>query len=161
MAIYGQERWVTGYCGKNIFLNLEKAEEKRLNIVEMQQMVARFMLEFEGIQAAFPADKILTAGSGADGILARLQNSTNHRSAGDVVITLLPGWLEVDENSLPAGASGSMASQTSVSFSGWTVKEQQIDRQYNIADIAATLSAILGIRQPNAGTGKPIEEIVR
>jgi hypothetical protein len=40
MAIYGQDRWIEGYYGKNIFLNKKKDEEKKLNFREIQQQVA-------------------------------------------------------------------------------------------------------------------------
>ena len=63
MALYGQERWILGYYGKNIYLNHEKIEEKKLKLADIQELVSNFMLDFEGVQYASPAHKILNANS--------------------------------------------------------------------------------------------------
>ncbi|MDR2840944.1 MAG: alkaline phosphatase family protein [Paludibacter sp.] len=161
MAIYGQERWVTGYNEKNIFLNREKADERRVNIVDMQQRVATFMLEFAGVQSAFTAEQLLRTNYGGDGVLARLQNSINHRTAGDVIITLQPGWVEVVDEDLNYIQPSNIATFAPAYFCGWNVKQQTINKQYNITDIAPTICNILKINYPNACIGKAIEEIVK
>ena len=159
MAIYGQERWIDGYYGKNIFLNKSKIEEKKINFREMQQTVADFLMEFEGIQAAFPASQILNMSGNADTQTTRIRNSTNKNNAGDVIITLLPGWIEVDDKNVPVGESNAIVSYTPLYFYGWQIKPQKIETSYQTIDIAPTLSKILNIPIPNAATGKPIEEL--
>lgn len=161
MALYGQERWIEGYYGKNIFLNKKKIEEKKLNFKEIQQNVADFMLEFEGIQAAFPASQILTMGGSAGSEILRLRNSSHKNSLGDVVITLLPGWLEVDDKMNPVGESNAIVSYTPVYFFGSKIKSQQISNPYQVTDIAPTLSRLLNIPIPTACVGKPIVEITQ
>lgn len=161
MAVYGQERWIDGYYGKNIFLNKSKIEEKKINFREMQQNIADFMLEFEGIQAAFPASQILNMGGNANSEMVRIRNSTHKTSVGDIIISLLPGWIEVDDNNIPVGESNAIVSYTPLYFFGWQVKPQKIVTSYQTTDIAPTLSRILNIPMPNASIGKPIEEITK
>ncbi len=160
MALYGQEKWVTGYYGKNIYLNKQKIEEKKLNFSEIQKQVAAFMPEFEGIQAAYPAQQVLTMGGDADSEIARLRNSTHKNSMGDVIITLMPGWMELDEDMRPVGESNAITSFTPLAFYGWKVKPQLVNTMYQVTDIAPTLSRILNIPVPNASIGKPIKEIM-
>ncbi len=160
MALYGQEKWVTGYYGKNIYLNKQKIEEKKLNFTEIQKQVAAFMPEFEGIQAAYPAQQVLTMGGDADSEIARLRNSTHKNSMGDVIITLMPGWMELDEDMRPVGESNAITSFTPLAFYGWKVKPQLVNTMYQVTDIAPTLSRILNIPVPNASIGKPIKEIM-
>lgn len=157
MAVYGQERWIEGYYGKNIFLNKAKIEEKKINFREMQQNIADLMLEFEGIQAAFPASQILNMGGNANSEMVRIRNSTHKTSVGDVIISLLPGWIEVDDKNNPVGESNAIVSYTPLYFFGWEVKPQKIVTSYQTTDIAPTLSRILNIPMPNASIGKPIE----
>jgi hypothetical protein len=159
MATYGQERWVTGYYGKNIFLNHEKIKEKQINLYEMQRTVAVFMHEFEGIQSAFPAEDIMLSNAGENGIFSLVRNSIHKKTVGDVVITLLPGWLEVDGEMKPVGASNAIQSYTPVYFSGWQTRIRTVDIPYSINDIAPTLCRILNIPRPNACTGKNIREV--
>ena len=157
MAVYGQERWIDGYYGKNIFLNKKKIEEKKINFNEMQQNIASFMLEFEGIQAAFPASDILNMGGNANSEMVRIRNSTHKSSVGDVIITLLPGWVEVDDKNIPVGESNAIVSYTPLYFYGWKINQQKIKASYQTTDIAPTISRILNIPMPNASIGKPIE----
>jgi bisphosphoglycerate-independent phosphoglycerate mutase (AlkP superfamily) len=116
-------------------------------------------MEFEGIQAAFPASQILNMSGNADTQMARIRNSTNKNNAGDVIITLLPGWIEVDDKNNPVGESNAIVSYTPLYFFGWQIKPQKIETSYQTTDIAPTLSRILNIPMPNAATGKPIEEL--
>lgn len=161
MAIYGQERWIDGYYGKNIFLNKQKIEEKKLNLREMQQTIADFMFEFDGIQSAFPSSQILNMGGNADSEMVRIRNSTHKNTVGDVIITLLPGWMEVDDKNMPVGESNAIVSYTPVYFYGWQIKPQKIANSYQTTDIAPTLSRILNIPMPNSSTGRPIEELTK
>lgn len=161
MAIYGQEKWIDGYYGKSIFLNKQKIEEKKINLAEMQQVIADFMIEFEGIQAAYPISKLLSENGTTNSEIGRIKNSIHKRSLGDVIITLLPGWVEVDDKNIPVGESNSIVSYSPVYFYGWKIEPQTLMKEYQITDIAPTLSKILNIPTPNATTGKPIEEILK
>jgi len=161
MAIYGQQKWISGYYGKNIFLNKEKIEEKKLNFVNVQQSVAEFMLDFEGIQSAFPASQVLNMGGNTNSEMVRIRNSTNKNSVGDVILTLLPGWVEVDNKNNPVGESNAIVSYTPLYYYGWQIKSQNISTSYQTTDIAPTLSRLLNIPMPNASVGKPIEELTK
>ena len=161
MAVYGQQKWIAGYYGKNIFLNKEKIEEKKLNFRTVQQTVADFMLDFEGIQSAVPSSQVLNTGGNANSEMDRLRNSTNKNCVGDVIITLLPGWLEVDNKNNPVGESNAIVSYAPFYFYGCQIKPQTITTSYQATDIAPTLSRLLNIPIPNACIGKPIEEITK
>ena len=161
MAVYGQERWISGYYGKNIFLNKEKIAAKKLNFSIFQKTVADFMLEFEGIQAAFPSSEVLNMGGDSNSEMAKLRNSTNKNCVGDVIITLLPGWIEVDNKNNPVGESNAIVSYTPLYFYGCKIKPQTITTSYQTTDIAPTISRLLDIPIPNACIGKPIVELTK
>jgi hypothetical protein len=161
MVIYGQQKWISGYYGKNIFLNKEKIQEKKLNLSSVQQTVADFLLNFEGIQSAFTSSQVLNMGGNANSDMTRVRNSTNKNCVGDVIITLMPGWLEVDNKNNPVGESNAIISYTPLYFTGWQIKPQTIATSYQTTDIAPTLSRLLNIPIPNACIGKPIEEITK
>lgn len=89
MAIYGHERWIDGGYEQSIYLNRMLAEQKKMSIRELQQQVSEFMLEFSGVQNAFPASKLLSLQSDDTKLL---QNTYNKQQFGDVVFTLQPLW---------------------------------------------------------------------
>ena len=160
MATYGQERWIEGYSARNIFLNRRLIEERNLNLHQMQQLVADFMIEFEGIRTAYTASQIRNQPFSPDRASVNIRNSHHKTTGGDVVISLLPGWLEVDNQNNPVGEITSINSQIPVFFYGWRIPRQQINSVHYITDIAPTISHILGIPFPNANIGSVIEAVV-
>jgi arylsulfatase A-like enzyme len=157
MALYGHEPWVEGYYGRNIYLNREKIEDKKLNLHEFQQVAADFMLEFEGIQATYTAAQVLSMSSET----SRLRNSYTKLNAGDVVISLQPGWVEVDAQDKPVGSANAAICSVPLYVFGWKTPQQTINTPYQITDIAPTLCKILNIPAPNANTGTAIPELVQ
>jgi len=149
MAIYGNEAWVEGYYANNIFLNRELISAKKLKISDLQQSVADFMIEFAGVEDAFTATQIATM-SGDDN---PIRNSFNKLIGGDVVITLQPGWQEVDENDKPISAANSSNNSVPLYFFGWNIKKQRTDATVFVTDLAPTICALLNISKPNACIG--------
>ena len=161
VALYGQERWIDGYYGKSIYLNKLKIESKKVNFKDMQQSVANFMLEFEGIQSAYTSAQLFNMSGNGNSEMLKLQNSTNKKNAGDVIITLLPGWLEVDDNNNPIGESNALSSYTPFYIYGGQIAPKKISGSYQSIDIAPTITRLLNIATPNGCIGKPMEELVK
>lgn len=159
MALYGQEKWIKAYYGKNIYLNKQKIEEKKISFSEIQQAVANFMPEFEGIQNAYTSQQITAVGGDTNPELLRIRNSYHNNTMGDVIINLMPGWLELDNDMRPVGESNVLTSTTALAFYGWKIKPKVSFQSYQVTDIAPTLSRLLNIALPNASIGKPINEI--
>ncbi len=84
MAIYGHERWVDGGFGQSIYLNRTLIEQKRLSLETIERQVANFLMDFEGVQWAYPQHEALLS--------PQYQTSLTKRSVGDVFFTLQPGW---------------------------------------------------------------------
>ena len=161
MALYGQEKWVLGYYGKNIYLNKAKIEEKNMNFADFQRVVSDFIVEFEGVQSASSYIHLMYVAPHPSSDLARVRNSVHRKTAGDVIITLMPGWLEVDDNTNPVGESNDLISYLPLYLSGWKIGKQTIDKQYQIIDIAPTISRILQTPNTNANLGSPMEMQLR
>jgi len=85
MALYGTERWVDGGYGQSIYLNRTLIEQKHMSLPQLQQQVAAFLMDFEGVAAAFPFTEASSS--------VALANTVNKRGFGDVVFTLQPHWL--------------------------------------------------------------------
>ncbi|MBO7408902.1 MAG: alkaline phosphatase family protein [Paludibacteraceae bacterium] len=93
MALYGHERWIDGGYGQSIYLNRTLIEKKKLSLSEIQKQVATLLMDFEGVQLAFPA---LEATHHPD-----LFPSYAKRCFGDVIFTLQPGWQLMENNNRP------------------------------------------------------------
>lgn len=90
MAMYGHERWVDGGHLNSIYLNRTLIDQKHISVSQLQQQVSDFLLEFEGVQIAFPSNQIPYLQE--RGSVACLRNSYSKNSFGDVLFTLQPLW---------------------------------------------------------------------
>ena len=89
MAIYGHERWVNGGYGPFIYLNRTLIEQKRLSLETIQRQVANFLMDFEGVQVAYPIH---------EAIRSEYSSSIYRKQAGDVFFLLQDHWvLDTDE----------------------------------------------------------------
>ncbi len=153
MAIYGQGRWVSGYYDKNISLNKSLIEDEGIKMVEIQNYVAQFMLEFSGVHTAIPAYQIQTAASLPNDMPSRIRNSHFKNRSGDVVFTLLPGWIEYDEKTQRTLYPSINQPYTPIAI--WTKDIKRTNSNIMIEDLCATLCRILQIPYPNACIGIP------
>ena len=159
-AIYGQEKWVSGYYGKNIYLNKKKIEDKRLNLTEFQSKVTDFMTEFEGVQAAYTASGIVNFSGEASDVRTKYRNSFHKKTSGDIMLVLMPGWVEVDNKGRIAGDANSPVVYVPFYLMGNGIKPQQI-LDAATTDIAPTIARLMGIPAPNASVGKELKIVSR
>lgn len=88
MAIYGHERWVDGGHGPFIYLNRTLIEQRRLSLETIQRQAANFLMDFEGVQLAYPIHEAITSDS---------RHSIYRKHAGDVYFQLQDNWV-LDNN---------------------------------------------------------------
>ena len=160
-AVYGEGDWVKGYSERQIFLNRTLIEDARLSLDDVQKKVARFLVQFTGVEAAYPYSAF-EANDFGNGNLKRIINNFSPQRSGDVIVTLNPGWVEKGTDYVTNHNSPwEYDSHVPLIWYGWTVNKSTITRQVNMTDIAATLSTLCKVPYPNACTGEPMFELFR
>jgi Type I phosphodiesterase / nucleotide pyrophosphatase len=160
-AVYGEGDWVKGYSERQVYLNRTLIEDARIPIEDVQKKVARFLVQFSGVAAAYPYSAF-EANDFGNGNLKRIINNFNSQRSGDVIVTLNPGWIERDGDYVTNHNSPyEYDSHVPLIWYGWTVNRSSISRKVNMTDIAATLSVLCKIPYPNACTGEPLIELFR
>ncbi|MDO9341074.1 MAG: alkaline phosphatase family protein [Bacteroidales bacterium] len=160
-AVYGEGDWVKGYSERQVFLNRTLIEDARLPLEEVQKKVARFLVQFTGVAAAYPYSAF-EANDFGNGNLKRIINNFNPQRSGDVIVTLNPGWVEKEGDYVANHNSPyEYDSHVPLIWYGWTVNRSTVTRQVNMTDIAATLSSLCKVPYPNACTGEPLSELIR
>jgi predicted AlkP superfamily pyrophosphatase or phosphodiesterase len=160
-AVYGEGDWVKGYSEKQIFLNRTLIEDARLSLDDVQKKVARFLVQFTGVQAAYPYSAFETNDFGT-GNLQRIINNFSPQRSGDVIVILNPGWVEKESDYVTNYNSPyEYDSHVPLIWYGWTINRATVTRQVNMTDIAATLSTLCKVPYPNACTGEPMFELFR
>lgn len=159
-ARYGQGSWILEYQDKCIYLNHNLIYEKGLSLSDIQNEVATFVMQFRGVSHALSATAMRTSYFGS-GYAKKMQNSFYPRRSGDVIINLMPGWIE--ENEHARSLSGSMYgydTRVPLIFYGAGITPQRICRTVDMTCVAPTLARLLGIEAPAASEGTVLEEII-
>jgi predicted AlkP superfamily pyrophosphatase or phosphodiesterase len=160
-AVYGEGDWVKGYSEKQIFLNRTLIEDARLSLDDVQKKVARFLVQFTGVQAAYPYSAF-EANDFGNGNLKRIINNFSPQRSGDVIVILNPGWVEKESDYVTNYNSPyEYDSHVPLIWYGWTINRATVTRHVNMTDIAATLSTLCKVPYPNACTGEPMFELFR
>ena len=160
-AVYGEGDWVKGYSERQFFLNRTLIEDARIPLEDIQKKVARFVVQFSGVAAAYPIS-YFEANDFGNGNLKKIVNNFSPQRSGDVIVVLNPGWIEA-ESGLVTNHNSPYEYDIHVPliWYGWTVNRMSVTRKVNMTDIAPTLSILCRIPFPNASTGEPMYELFR
>ena len=152
---YGEEKWIENITGHQIYLDHKLIKEKNIDLIEMRNLVADFITQFEAVKVALPAH-ILDQGGSDNGSLTGLYKTYMINRSGDIMYVLNEGWIPTykydrvnytDQIHIP------------VVFYWARVKQTLINEPYEATDIAPTLSEILHIPVPDKSRGKIITGI--
>ena len=153
--IYGVGAWVQSYGNAQLFLNRELIFEKYLNLEEVQQKAADFMLRFDGVQKAVTS-RSLERSEFTAGVVASLQNGCNQKRSGDVLLVLDPAWIEYSHTGTTHGSGYTYDQHVPLIWYGWKVQQGTTNERIAITEIAPTLSNVLGISFPNGSLAELI-----
>jgi len=159
-AVYGQGDWVTFYHAHHIYLNHQLIEDSRLSLEEVQNRVARFMVQMNGVSNALQSH-VLQSTNFTDGTLERIQNSYYQKRSGDVIIYLTPGWVEHSSLSGDSLTEFKYAPHVPLIFYGWKIRRATVPYRVSPTDIATTIASFLEISMPDNASGDVIQDITR
>ncbi|NJM14305.1 MAG: hypothetical protein HC896_01990 [Bacteroidales bacterium] len=157
---YGEGDWVKFYHQGQVFLNRELIEDSNLELHSVQNKVANFLLQFEGV-ANTVTSYALQNNTFNGGLLGKVQNSFHPKYSGDVIINLKPGWVEkTDDQVTGHNSSYRYDSHVPLIWYGWKIKRLKINRAIDLTDIAPTICSFMNISAPGASTGEIIVELM-
>jgi hypothetical protein len=154
MATYGEGQYVEGFYNQQIYLNHKLIEEKQLNLAEIQQKSAEFLVQFSGVNKVYSAYQLLL-GSWAPQT-EHIRNGFHRHRSGDLIIEVLPGWTVMQENSNDNRVVRAATIATPLILLGKGIKPEIIRMPVAIDRVAPTLSSAMRIRAPNACTAAPL-----
>ena len=159
-AIYGRGDWVTFYYAQQIYLNHQLIEDSRLSLEEVQDQVARFMIQMGGVSNAVQS-YVLQRNQFSEGVLQKIQNSYYQKRSGDVILYLTPGYVEHSNVGGGDFAEFKYAPHVPLMFYGWKVNRITIPYKVSPTDIATSIASFLEISMPENATGTVITDLVK
>ena len=157
MATYGEGKYVEAHHNQQIYLNHKLLEKKELNLAEIQQKSAEFLMQFSGVNEAYSANRLLLGSWTPE--IHKIRNGYHRKRSGDLVIDVLPGWTIVNENGGENKVVRHSYIPSPLIFMGHSVKPAIIQTPVTIEHIAPTLAHFMRIRAPNACTSAPITDL--
>lgn len=146
---------------QQVFLNHAAIDNKKLELEKVQNDVAAFLLNAEGVAEVLTATTLNNA-SFTEGSRYLMQKGFNAKRSGDVLVNYLPGWVDgFSKTGTTHGSPYSYDTHVPLIFHGWNIQQGSSAEQVYITDVAATLAMMLNIQFPNGCTGKPISFLVK
>jgi predicted AlkP superfamily pyrophosphatase or phosphodiesterase len=159
-AIYGEGTWIEYYVNHQVYLNETLIDQKNLSFTIIQDQASRFLTHFDGVARAVSADRLLT-GEVTSPWGDLVQNSYSPDRTGDIVLILQPGWIEEENTDSDSRSPYSYDTHVPLTWYGWKVPKQTLNRPVTLLDIAPTLSHLLNISSPAGATGKILYDLVK
>ncbi|MCL1821359.1 MAG: alkaline phosphatase family protein [Prolixibacteraceae bacterium] len=150
---FGEAKWIEHLSGQQVYLNHKLIEKNNVNPEEISSKVAEFLVQFEGVKAAFPAHVLERDGLGNNPALAGINRSYMSGRSGDVLYVLNEGWQPAfkfkrvnytDQTHIP------------MVFYGSGIKAAVVKNAHDAVDFAPTLSELLQIPAPDRSRGVKI-----
>lgn len=155
MATYGEGQYVEAYYDQQIYLNHKLIEKKQLDLTEIQEKAAAFLVQFSGVNDVYSAHRLLLGSWSPK--MERIRNGFHRQRSGDLLIDILPGWSIVQEESNGDNRVVRTAHiPAPLILLGGGIKAETIHSPVSTGCIAPTLAGVMRIRAPNASTESPI-----
>ena len=144
----------------DIYLNYGTIAASTSSIETVAQKLAEKVAQVNGVALALTAKELTEQNLQYDPIKAKVQNSYVASRAGDVVVVQKRSTMLQSYSAATHGSPYNYDTYVPLYFTGWKVKAKEYTRPVSPEDLAVTLSAVLGITQPDRATGQVLNEIV-
>ena len=152
---FGVDGLIENISNNQVFLNYELIDQNKFSRNEMQEAVADFALNYEGVSEVFTRTQ-LQATSYTEQTASAVDHGFNQKRSGDVCIVLEPSVISYSTTGSTHGTGNNYDTHVPLIFYGKGIKKGSTVQRTEIVDIAPTIAALLGISFPNGATGNPL-----
>ncbi|MEX0646924.1 MAG: alkaline phosphatase PafA [Balneolaceae bacterium] len=158
-AEYGEDL-LKNVSNQQVFLNRERIAQLGENLQEVQEKVAQFVLQLDGVAGAVTAHA-LQFSQFTDGLHWKVQRGYNQQRSGDVMTWLEPQWMPGGSTGTTHGSPFSYDIRAPLVWYGWDIPAGRSTQPVYISDIASTLAVYLNTPFPNGNTGNPMNHFMK
>jgi predicted AlkP superfamily pyrophosphatase or phosphodiesterase len=157
------EELITGYSHPYLNLNRELIADRSLDQAWVERAVAEEIQKFRGVSRAVSTSAIAANEVPQGPLMCAIRNNFHHERSGDIYLVFDPNVFINDFDGLTVAATHGSPwrydTYVPVLFAGPGIETGRISRPVTPYDIAATLSARLGVKPPSASIGEPLREV--
>ncbi len=138
-----------------IFFDYSALRKADIKASDLESALAHFILQYPQVSNVYTRSQMQSA-TFTEGTAKLVQNGFNQKRSGDVIMVLKPSVISYSITGSTHGSGFNYDTHAPLIFFGSGVPQGSTFEYSEIIDIAPTISAILGISNPNAATGKPL-----
>ena len=167
---YGRADFIVGHSHPYLYLNLEAISSVGLDLGNVERFVADELMKIPGIAYSMTRDDLLTGRITESPVQNQIRRSFHPTRSGNIHMVPEQYWFLHSTEEAEKMGIGSIAAihgspwaydtYVPIFFAGSGVPAQIIGRRVAPTDIAATLSAYLGIKPPSGSVGSVLTEIL-
>ncbi len=154
------DQLITKITNNQVYLNDKAIAENKLDADKVKNFLLDKLNQDKSVLFAVDMKK---AGSSSipEPIKSRIVNGFTWQRSGDIQVIYHDNWLpSYSKLGTTHGSWNSYDSHIPLIFMGWGIKPGESNKEYNMTDIAPTLSALLKVQFPSGNIGNPIVEVL-
>lgn len=158
---YGEDVMM-GYINQQVYLDHERLHDLNINRDEIIESIQSFMRFQPGVDKVFSSESV-SKGIVSDAMTQKYMNGYHPARSGDVFIALKPGWLDMYwyETGTTHGSVFTYDTHVPLLFYGKNIPKGFTYDRTDPSQIAATLSALMGITAPSGCIAQPLTSYFR
>lgn len=154
------DQLISKITNNQVYLDDKLISENNLDAEQVKQSLIDILNKDQSVLFAVDMKR---AGSSSipEPIKTRITNGYNWQRSGDIQVIYHDNWLPTYAKlGTTHGAWNSYDSHIPLIFMGWGIKNGESNKDYNMTDIAPTISSLLHIQFPSGNIGNPIVEVI-
>lgn len=163
---YGAFEWIQRFESEHVYLNHRLIAERKLNPQDLEQDIASFLVNMDGISWALTAHQ-LQSEAYPDGMKSLLQKGYDPKRSGDVLLSFDPGFVPQTNASMTVdkmqgtthGSGYTYDRHVPLLWYGKGIPSGESVRSVSPTDIAVTLALMLDIQFPSGSDAQPLLEL--
>ncbi|MGA9212886.1 alkaline phosphatase PafA [Kaistella sp.] len=159
-AKFNVDKLITKITNNQVYLDDQLMNDNKLDSETVKQYLIDILNKDKSVLFAVDMKKVASS-SVPEPIKTRTINGYNWQRSGDIQVIYHDSWLpSYSKLGTTHGSWNSYDSHIPLIFMGWGIKNGESNKDYNMTDIAPTVSALLHIQFPSGNIGNPIVEVI-
>lgn len=155
IALHGNGDWVTGFHNRNFYLNQKLIKQSNLDLATVRGEAAEFLARMSGVSDVYTIDDIMTGRAGTDA--ASLKRNISLKHAGDVIVSITPGWETIDDDFETTKHVAREGYKPGIAFiMAPSLEHQVVTGTVDARSLAPGIARLIRIRAPNGAATAPL-----
>lgn len=162
-ARFGPADWVGKFVKPYLYLNDAAIAASKADPAAVRRVAADALAAFDGVYAAYTSDQVAEGRLPGTDLANHIYNGFYPKRAGDVVVVTDTGWFTEQpafEHNTTHGTVYAYDTEVPLLLEGFGIKAGVHHESVSPADLAPTLSTLLGLVSPSACDGTVLDGVL-